>query len=115
MRSGLLLPQALLFSKALQQPDVHPDLRPPRLVQTMRGHRHVCRRALIDDPSTHERPAVIDAHHHGASGVTVCDGDPRMRSVFHAASVPNPSDEENRTADGTQSIFKFSALTTGVQ
>jgi hypothetical protein len=35
-----------------------------------------CRRAQIDDPSTHERPAVIDAHHHGASGVPVGNGDP---------------------------------------
>jgi hypothetical protein len=34
-----------------------------------------CRRAQIDDPSTDERPAVIDAHHYGASGVPVGNGD----------------------------------------
>jgi hypothetical protein len=35
-----------------------------------------CRRAQIDNATAHERPAIIDANHHGTSGVIIGNGDP---------------------------------------
>jgi hypothetical protein len=69
-----------------------------------------CRRAQIDDASPHERPAVIDAYHHGASGVSVGNGNScakrqssmgsRHRTRIHAFAVCGATATVNRGHSG---------------